>query len=276
LHEEKVLSGDFVCVVGHGFEIAFDKGGAGIRRIIVGGQQALIETPSLHILPADPSMTELPSPWTWKPSGPVEVSHDGSDIVVTADGKYREAEGKFEYRVTPAGELDVTYDFTYLGAAIHAREVGLRLGVPPWMDTLTWKRHGEWTAYPPDHIGRNQGSARAHSGISPATPPSNPYAEDDSPLGTNDFRSTKRNIQYASVTSSSGSGLYIESTGEQHLRAAAEPDRIAVYLNDWFGGSAVHAEEWTRNYGTGRQVKPQDRLQGVLRLHLLEGRRMPQ
>jgi hypothetical protein len=147
--------------------------------------------------------------------------------------------------------------------------------VPPWIDTLAWKRRGEWTAYPPDHIGRNQGSAKAHSGISPAIPPANAYAEDDSPMGTNDFRSTKRNIEHASVTSSGGSGLYIESNGAQHLRASVESDRIAVFLSDWFGGTASQADEWMQNYGTGREVKPHDRLQGVLRLHLLEGKQVP-
>lgn len=111
LHEERILSGPSICVVGHGFEIAFDKAGAGIKRIIVGGQQVLYETPSLHILPADPSLPESPSPWTWKSGVPVEVARDGNDVVVTAAGKYRDAEGKFIYRVTPAGELDVTYDF---------------------------------------------------------------------------------------------------------------------------------------------------------------------
>ena len=276
VHEERILSGASLCVVGHGFEVAFDKGGAGIKRIIVGGQQVLYETPSLHILPADPSLPEMPSPWTWKSNGPVEVTRDGNDILMTAAGKYRDADGNFIYRVTPAGELDVTYDFTYLGPEIHAREIGLRFGVSPWMDTLTWERLGEWTTYPPDHIGRNRGSARAHSGWSPTTPPANTYAEDDSPMGTNDFRSTKRNIEHASIRSSGGSGLYIESTGKQHLRASAESDRIVVFLNDWFGGTASHADEWIQNYGTGREVKPHERLQGVLRLHLLDSRQMPQ
>jgi hypothetical protein len=275
LHEERILSGPSICVVGHGFEIAFDKAGAGIKRIIVGGQQVLYETPSLHILPADPSLPESPSPWTWKSGVPIEVARDGNDVIVTAAGKYRDAEGKFIYRVTPAGELDVTYDFTYLGPGVHAREIGLRFGVPPWIDTLAWKRRGEWSAYPPDHIGRNQGSAKAHSGISPATPPANAYAEDDSPMGTNDFRSTKRNIEHAAVTSSDESGLYIESNGAQHLRASVESDRIAVFLSDWFGVTASQADEWMQNYGTGREVKPHDRLQGVLRLQLLEGKHVP-
>jgi len=183
------------------------------------------------------------------------------------------------YRVTPAGELDVTYDFTYLGPEIHAREIGLRFGVPPWTDTLTWERRGDWTAYPSDHIGRNYGIARAHSGISSGVPPVNAYSEDDSAMGTNDFRSTKRNIKHASLTSSGGSGLYIESNGEQHLRVSAESDRIAVYLNDWFGGRPSNnpdAGTWTVNYGEGRAVRPHDQLKGMMRMHLLDGRHMPQ
>jgi len=94
--------------------------------------------------------------------------------------------------------------------------------------------------------------------------------QDDSPMGTNDFRSTKRNIDHAAITSSDGTGLYIESNGEQHLRASVESDRIAVFLNDWFGGTASQADEWVQNYGAGRVVKPHDRLQGVLRLRLLD------
>ena len=65
------------------------------------------------------------------------------------------------------------------------------------MDTLTWKRRGESDHISPDHIGRNEGSARAHSGIIPAMPPANAFSEDDSPMGTNDFRSTKRHIEHA-------------------------------------------------------------------------------
>ena len=276
VHEERILSGSALCVVGHGFEIAFDKGGAGIKRMIVGGKEVLYETPSLHILPADPSLSDHPSPWSWKPSGPVELTRDGDSVVVTANGKYRDADGKFVYRVNPAGELTVNYSFTYLGPEVHAREIGLRFGVPPWMDTLAWKRRGEWTTYPPDHIGRNQGSAKAHSGVSLSVPPANAYSQDDSPMGTNDFRSTKRNIEHASITSADGSGLYIESTGEQHLRASVESDRIAIFLSDWFGGTASRADEWMQNYGTGRVIKSNDRLEGVLQLHLLDSKQISQ
>jgi len=272
LDEEKLLAGNFTTIHGRDFEVAFDTGGRGIKRLTVGGRQVLYSTPSLHIQPADASLPELPSPWTWRPSKPIDIARDGDDIVVTAAGKYRDAEGKFLYRVTPAGALDLTYDFTYLGPEVRAREIGLGFGVPPWMDSLTWKHRGEWTAYPPDHIGRNEGTALAHSGIAAVTPPLNPYSQDDTPMGTNDFRSTKRNIEHASITGADGFGLYIDSNGEQHVRAGVESERISVFISDWFGGTASQAGEWHENYGQGRLLKKGDHLQGTIRLRLILGK----
>ena len=215
----------------------------------------MYSTPSLHIQPADASISELPSQWTWKPTSPIKIDRDGGDVLATVVGKYRDAEGTFMYRITPTGGLDITYDFTYLGPEVRAREIGIGLGVPLRMDKLNWKRRGEWTSYPADHIGRNEGSAKAHSGVVPATPPNNTYAEDDTPLGTNDFRSTKRNIEHASITDADGYGLFIGSNGEQHLRAGVEPERIALFVNDWFGGTASRAEEWSENYGQGPLIE---------------------
>jgi hypothetical protein len=270
--EEKLLAGEFTTVAGRDFEVTFEKRGRGIKRLMVEGRQVMFSTPSLHILAADPSLAALPSPWSWRPSSPVKIERDGDDVVAITVGKYRDAEGKFVYRVSPAGTLEITYDFTYAGSEVRAREIGVELAVPLSMDTLSWKRRGEWTSYPADHIGRNEGTTKAHSGVAPATPPANSYAEDDTPLGTNDFRSTKRNILYASIADVDGYGLFIESNGEKHLRAGVEADRIALFVNDWFGGTASRAGEWHENYGQGRLLKNGDRLKGTLRIRLLEGK----
>lgn len=271
-HEETLLAGEFTTVIGRDFELTFEKSGRGIKRLMVGGRQVMFSTPSLHILPADVSLAAFPSPWTWRPSSPLKIDRDGDNVVATAIGKYRDAEGKFVYRITPTGAVDITYDFTYLGPEVRAREIGIGLGVPLRMDSLTWKRRSEWTSYPADHIGRNEGTAKAHSGIVPTTPPANSYAEDDTPLGTNDFRSTKRNIEHASITDADGYGLFIESNGEQHLRAGVEPERISLFVSDWFGGTASRAGEWQENYGQGRLLKKGDRLEGILHLRLMEGK----
>ena len=103
------------------------------------------------------------------------------------------------------------------------------------------------------------------------TPPTSAYAQDDTPMGTNDFRSTKRNIEHAYIIDAGGYGLYIDSNGEQHLRASVKPEQISVFVSDWFGGTASQAGEWHENYGQGHPLKNGDRLQGTLHLQLIRG-----
>ena len=273
IRREHMLAGDFLSVVGKSFEIAFDNEEGGIKRLLADGQDLLFETPSLHIQPIESGSPDLPHPWSWKLTRPLAVTRDGSEVVVTASGKYLDGEGATVYRITPTGELNVHYDFTYLGPDVTVREIGMRIGVPPWCDNLQWSRRGEWSTYPGDHIGRNEGRARAHSGIERTVPPTHAFSQDDTPMGTNDFRSTKRNLQSASITSEGGYGLAIVSNGEQHLRASAETDRIALFINDWFGGtSAIAWGEWSLNYGKGHLLRTHDQVQGNLRLRILSGK----
>ena len=133
----------------------------------------------------------------------------------------------------------VSYDFIYTGTDLRAREVGLQFGVPLWCDKLQWRRRGEWTVYPDDHIGRNEGVAMAHAAGPQTVPPAQPFALDDTPMGTNDFRSTKRNFVFASLTDKEGYGIGVEAIGSQHLRASVDTDLIEVNVNDWFGGVAL-------------------------------------
>ena len=130
----------------------------------------------------------------------------------------------------------------------------------------------KWTVYPEDHIGRSKGTARAHSGNTPVAPPRWAYSQDDTVMGSNDFRSTKRNIRAASIADSEGNTIGIESDGTQHLRAIVESDHIAVHVNDWFGGTAAVAwGEWSSNYGTGKELKPGDKIKGALMIKLKAG-----
>ena len=136
--------------------------------------------------------------------------------------------------------------------------------------------------YPDDHIGRLEGTVQAHADTSQAVPPRQPYAQDDTPLGTNDFRSTKRNFVNATLLDTEGYGIGIEAVGAQCLRAALSADLIEVNVNDWFGGTAAVAwGEWWKNYGEGRDIRSDDPNQGIghntvrgtIRLQLLGPRR---
>jgi hypothetical protein len=104
---------------------------------------------------------------------------------------------------------------------------------------LIWDRKPLWSAYPKDHIGRPQGTARRQSRFAAQTyrhPPAGPWCEDAKDFflfglndaggrGTNDFRSLKENIWYASCVLADGSGqIRAESDGTAAARVEVRPD----------------------------------------------------
>ncbi|HLV86242.1 MAG TPA: glycoside hydrolase family 2 TIM barrel-domain containing protein [Candidatus Sulfotelmatobacter sp.] len=266
VHEPSWLGGPMERLLGDNFEIAFDGANGRIRRALIDRHSVLYDTPKLHVQPIEATLEEFPIFETWRLGKPLDIHPLGNDYEVVEIGTYRDFAGELRFRISPEGSIRVSYDFIYTGTDVRAREVGLQFGMPGWCDKLQWKRHGEWTVYPDDHIGRNEGTAMAHAPGPQSVPPKQSYAEDDTPLGTNDFRSTKRDFVFASLTDKDGYGLGIEAIGTQHLRAMVDSDEIQVNVNDWFGGVAATAwGEWWQNYGTGRELRSDDPNEGVSR-----------
>jgi hypothetical protein len=168
------------------------------------------------------------------------------------------------------GNIEITYNFTYNGPDVTAREVGVSLDVPLDCDRLEWNRKAEWSYYPEDHIGRPVGAAKAHPGVAQTVPPGNrPFSLDDHPWGCNDFRSAKRNIYWASLTDSGGSGIKVISDGTQHIRATLSTYSISLKVLDYYGGSATGTGEWDYAYGNGKIIKSGDVIKGVVHLELM-------
>lgn len=150
----------------------------------------------------------------------------GGDIEVIIRGGYRDSlELTWRLRICPDGSFTVGYTIERLEKMLPG-QMKLRVGVDcggldergigfladPSMDMLSWRRHvdsdreGSYTWYPPDHIARNEGSARRFSRENMwGRPPVTSWAEDmrDDILnglydvgyrGTNDFKSTKENL----------------------------------------------------------------------------------
>jgi beta-galactosidase len=281
LHNPSWLGGPMERFIGDNFEIAFDGANGRIRRALVDRHSVLYQTPKLHVQPIEATLEEFPIFETWRLTKPLDIHSAGNDYEIIETGTYRDFSGELRFRITPVGALRVSYDFTYTGTDVRAREIGLQFEMPRWCDTLHWRRRGEWTVYPDDHIGRNEGITTAHAPGPQTVPPTQPYAQDDTPLGTNDFRSTKRNFFFASLADKEGYGVGIEAIGSQHLRAMVDSDQIQVNVSDWFGGVAATAwGEWWQNYGTGRELRSDDpnegvsrnRVSGAMQLYLLSPR----
>lgn len=266
--DEASLSGACTTFAGKDFQLAFDHGSGFLRRGVANTQPLLLEMPTLHLLPTARPLQPLPDRIDWKLEK-LDIKREGENVVVTINGAHKDFQGGYELTITPSGRLLIESSFEYTGEEFLAREIGLRFSVPTECSVLEWDRKGEWSVYPPDHIGRPRGTAPAFPENPDPNHPSRPWSQDISPMGSNDFRSTKRNIYWAAIHCPAGPGVLVESDASQHLRAFVETDRISVHVNDWFGGTNVGWWEWTHNYGKGRLVTKGDRITSKLNLRIV-------
>jgi hypothetical protein len=265
VREESTLAGRAVRIIGKEFEVAFDRDAGLLRRGVAASEALLLESPALHVMQTGRPLSPIPDRLTWKPKG-LQVRRAGEDVVVEIEGSYPSFEGGYTFRVTPGGEIEAAGRFVYTGEDLRAKEVGLRFSVPREADRLRWERKAEWRVYPPDHIGRPLGEARAFPEHGSALPPTWSWSEDSTPLGSNDFRSVKRRIHWAAIGYPAGPAVTVESDGRQSVRAIVEGDRISVHVLDWYGGTGVQAWEWVHNYGEGRLIKKGERIEVSARL----------
>ena len=86
-----------------------------------------------------------------------------------------------------------------------SREAGIRFVLKSACDELRWKRWSEWDVFPEDSICRTEGRAKAlrtgQRGRDPeGVRPTWPWSQDQTELGTADFRSVKYHCYEASLT----------------------------------------------------------------------------
>jgi beta-galactosidase len=273
--EEDTLGGPGTQIAGNGFHLVFHKGGGAyfdpgigyLRACVAFGEPLLLELPSIHLLPSGVPQRPMPDPLTWTGKS-MDIRPDGPNVRITIKGSYDGFEGGYDLVVTPSGEITVHAAFTYSGEDVYARETGLRVSVPLECDLLQWDRNAEWRVYPDDHIGRPTGSARPVAEHRTALPPVWPWSEDNSAMGCNDFRSTKRHINWAAIGYPDGPAVLVESDGSQSARAMVQSDRISLYINDWYGGTGAGLWEWVSNYGKGKLVRKGDVIESTVRLRL--------
>ena len=163
------------------------------------------------------------------------VLHQKNDTVVIAMKiRWFEAYGKMEYLITPGGKMTVRYDLVS-DIKINPRQWGMVFTTGRKMEHLKWERRGLWTLYPEDHIGRTEGEAVPFLQGSYRPPvfgknPGHPWKDDANELGSNDFRSSRENIYYASLTDGQGYGVKVLGGGHQTFRAWVDGDHISFLV----------------------------------------------
>lgn len=253
---------------GLGTQLVFNKTSGLLMAGTAGVQTSLTTGLNLHVMKNNAPLEQYPTGWHF--TGATYGVESGK-AVLHWNGTYGDFAGGFTIRMDNGGDVEIDYSFAYSGSGVTAKEIGIALGLPLAATRLEWDRRAEWSYYPDDEIGRPHGVAFADSTASQEVPPTNrPFALDDHAKGSNDFRSAKRGIYWATFSTPVGAGVRVVSDGDQHLRATVSSSSTSLKVLDYYGGSATGANEWDGAYGNGRYIAPGSTLAGTVKLQLLE------
>lgn len=242
-----------ISVSGNGFQFVFGADSGQLQMAREGQRELELSGPCLTLVPLDgegggtqitghePTFKPLWGLCTgWKASS-VKAEQTGKTVTVKVEGTYVEAVGGYEMTIDGTGRLSVSWKFT-LNNALNPRQTGVTFILPKDCQTLSWHRHGQWSWYPEDHIGRTDGTTPAFyqhpfCGLAgPRTQPTWPWSQDQNEYGCNDFRSTKFNIFSAALTNPTGTGLRAVAAGDRHAHAWIDGDHafllVPNYAND--------------------------------------------
>ena len=235
-----------VRVAGKDFAITFSRQTGLIREGIFRGRRLLEGGPYLNLGGAS-----LPDWWLSK----LGYSIQNNTILVNISGRYMAVRGggeaaMAEFGLTIDGAGLITTRYTAYDLPQDASEAGVSYLLSSDVDRLTWRRNSLWSAYPSDHIGRPRGLAMKASGATERyrAQPAHPWGDDSSDFflfgshdlgghGSNDFRSLKADVVYAScVLSGTNLRLRAESDGPLAVRAqVGAGDKITFNLDNLWG-----------------------------------------
>jgi beta-galactosidase len=252
-----------IAISGKGFKYLIDSASGQLKAGKAGRHEFSLSGPCLTMIPLDsegggaqltgkePEFKPLWGLYTgWKASS-VTVMQTGQVVGVKVAGAYAEAEGGYELLIDGSGRLSVNWAFTSK-QEINPRQTGMTFGLPETCDTLTWRRRGQWTVYPEDHIGRLSGTAKAFRGhpdcglAGPRTQPAWSWSEDQNQYGCNDFRSTKSNIFEAALKDGHGVGLRAVAAADRHAHAWIDGGKAMLMVADYVNEGAEGYLQCTR------------------------------
>ncbi|MBX3255733.1 MAG: hypothetical protein KF862_16485 [Chitinophagaceae bacterium] len=168
----------------------------------------------------------------------VSVKQNEQGIRVDMEITFKDGNGKQSYFFTTDGKLIAEYEVEYTASDLSPYQYGMLLQLPKDMDKLSWKRKGEFSAYPDYDIARSEGTAMLNAknirGVEEwGVVPAGHWKDDANELGSNDFRSTKKFILTASLQDKAGNRITVNSDGNQHSRSWLQDERIQWLVADY-------------------------------------------
>ncbi|KKO89715.1 beta-galactosidase [Sphingobacterium sp. Ag1] len=201
-----------------------------------------------------------------------EASQTGDSISVHFDLRYQQGTGKQKFVFLKNGLLRVEYEMVYQqGQEMNLYQAGLMLELPLSYDKLAWSRNGSFSTYPANHIGRNEGEAVLYAlplyeVEEHGKPQAKDWKDDANILGSNDFRSTKGNIYWASLHSPAAA-VKVLSNGQQHARAWKQDQHIQWLIADYSNNGSEPFYGSPHSYGR-KKLKKGDKLSGQIILKI--------
>ena len=107
--------------------------------------------------------------------------------------------------------------------------------LPAEYDEVRWRRWSEWGIFPATSISRTEGKAKARRNKKWPDQPANvkpvwPWSQDQTELGTADFRSIKFCIYEAELVAPDGSGVRVEANADAHFRSCLADQGVKLHV----------------------------------------------
>jgi beta-galactosidase len=202
----------------------------------------MIQFPSLHVARHDfgdlmrkkPPYAEFPD-LTTRTIEAVTVIENSDGLELIVKDSYQNFAGVVRWFMDKDGVGAISYDYTYAGDDLDTREIGVKAMLSSKYDEVKWRRWSEWGVFPEDCICRTEGKASARRNKKGPIQPANvkpdwPWSQDETELGTADFRSIKFCIYEASLVASNGSGVRVDANGDIHFRACLSAQGVQMHL----------------------------------------------
>ncbi len=234
--------GRSITIEGEGFSLVLGRATGDFVAANPKHHAPILAFPSLHVTrhdfgdlsPGKPPYAEFPDART-RVVESVSVSEIDEGLELTVKDHYQGFAGAVRWLLDKDGLGRISYDYGYTGEPLDSREVGIKALLLRQCDRLQWRRWSEWGVFPDESISRTVGVARARRDKKWPEQPANvkpawAWSQDQTSLGTADFRSIKFRIYEASLAAPDGAGARVEANADAHFRACLGDRGVKMHV----------------------------------------------